>query len=147
MLGNFSASYFTSHISTLAKPHRHYRKAYCNSETIRYFINFYLLSKSKFPAVLPAFCKSSFLRLLVGIGITEKIQHIQIVLNEFKKANFTNLINNFFLDLYCSLVVISYCNNFTFIMLKLNLCLCFFKYNKSNVLHKTSNRKQLETNQ
>ena len=53
------------------------------------------------PGALPAL----FLRLLVGIGITEKIEYIQLVLNELTDAGFTTTYKYFFHDLYCLLVL------------------------------------------
>ena len=41
--------------------------------------------------------KSSFLRLLVGIGITEKMLHIQIVLNKLTEAHFATTYKYFFI--------------------------------------------------
>lgn len=111
---NFPASYFTPDISTLAKLDRHYTKAYCIS--INYNVRHQTLSSSQEYGV---FLTGSFIIpmnifLVTFVGRQQyhrKMEHIQIALNKLTKVDFITTYKYFFHDLYCSLEIISYCNN------------------------------------
>ena len=59
-------------------------------------------------------------------------------------------INTSFHGFYCSLVIISCCIYFAFILLQSNLCYCFFENDKNNILCKTKKKstqnKQIKVN-
>ena len=65
-----------------------------------YLNDFYLFCgcKFSFPGALPALGKSSFLRLLVGIGIKKKRKlYIQTVLNKLAETDFATTYEYFFI--------------------------------------------------